>query len=78
MADFLDFYSEKKFCRHCDRYVRYLVSLTHSYCVACGEPVNLFSREDWRRFRRPSLPAKKSSFLAPITRKQKHSGKGED
>ncbi|HKE01460.1 MAG TPA: hypothetical protein VKE69_10655 [Planctomycetota bacterium] len=72
MSDYLDFYSEKKYCRRCGRYVRYLVSLSRSYCALCGESVNLFSKEDWQKFRRRSLPnKKKSSFLSPISRKSK-------
>ena len=74
MADQLDFYSEKKYCRHCDRYVRYLVSLNRSYCVVCGEGVNLFSKEDWKKFRRnPPTAAtpKKTSFLSPSARKHR-------
>ena len=67
MRDYIDFYSEKKFCGRCGRYVRYLVSLTRSYCAVCGEPVNLFSKEDWRKFRRPIFfQKKKSSFLEPV------------
>ena len=67
MSDYLDFYSEKKFCRRCGRYVR---SLSRSYCALCGEAVNLFSKEDWQKFRRRTLPnKKKSSFLAPISKK---------
>jgi hypothetical protein len=78
MHDYLDFYSEKKYCRRCDRYVRYLVSLTRSFCVSCGEPVNLFSKEDWKKFRRrEGGPGKKSSFMTPIGRKPRTAAEGD-
>lgn len=45
-----DFYQEKKWCGTCGTYVRYLMSVNHSYCVECGTPVKLFSKEDAQRF----------------------------
>jgi len=45
-----DFYGERKWCDSCKDYVRYLMSVDHSYCVQCGHRVRLFSREDALRF----------------------------
>ncbi len=45
-----DFYSDRKFCEHCQAYVSYLQSTDHSYCVQCGLAVRLFSDEDWTAF----------------------------
>ncbi len=45
-----DFYHEKKWCAQCNDYVRYLMSVNHSYCISCGAPVRMFSKEDQRRF----------------------------
>jgi predicted amidophosphoribosyltransferase len=66
MVDQFDFYAEKKFCARCRDYVPYLASLSRSYCAVCGNPVNLFSKEDWQSFRkRIAKPeAKKTTFLA--------------
>ncbi|MFN0206762.1 MAG: hypothetical protein ACKVS6_10680 [Planctomycetota bacterium] len=66
MAEFLDFYSEKKFCTTCRQYVPYLASIQRSYCALCGQPVNLFSREDWQKFKTAqnlANPAKKTPVL---------------
>ncbi len=74
MADYLDFYTEKKHCRHCQRYVPFLTSLNRSYCAVCGEVVNLFSKEDWKKFRRQNAAAatpKKKSFLHPTGKKKR-------
>jgi len=46
----MDFYSEKKWCDKCGRYVNYLMSVQHSYCIECGEIVTLFSKEDAEKF----------------------------
>jgi hypothetical protein len=46
----VDFYSERKWCNQCKTYVRYLMSVEHSYCVHCGTRVQLFSSDDARRF----------------------------
>lgn len=48
--DHRDFYQEKKWCGTCGSYVRYLMSVNHSYCVSCGTQVQLFSKEDAQRF----------------------------
>ncbi|NUQ48591.1 MAG: hypothetical protein HUU27_01530 [Phycisphaerae bacterium] len=45
-----DFYSDRKFCAHCNRYVPYLMSVDRSYCAECGKEVRLFSKEDWSSF----------------------------
>ena len=45
-----DFYNDRKFCERCQTYVSYLQSTEHSYCVECGNPVRLFSTEDWSAF----------------------------
>lgn len=45
-----DFYGERKWCEHCKEYVRYLMSVDHSYCARCGNRVRLFSRDDAARF----------------------------
>ena len=48
--DHFDFYNDTKFCPTCDRYVRYLMSIEHSYCADCGDRVRLFSEKDWKAF----------------------------
>lgn len=45
-----EFYTEHKWCDHCRTYVRFLMSVNHSYCIDCGNRVRLFSREDSRSF----------------------------
>lgn len=45
-----DYYSDLKYCDHCDKYVSYLMSVDHSYCAECGQRVRLFSQEDWSSF----------------------------
>ncbi|HED66148.1 MAG TPA: hypothetical protein ENJ09_11405 [Planctomycetes bacterium] len=63
-----DFYNDRKYCDHCQTYVSYLQGMDQSYCVECGQPVRLFSDEDWADFhaslkeRRPKggRPRKKS------------------
>lgn len=45
-----NFYSDRKFCTQCCKYVSYLVSLEHSYCCECGSRVRLFSENDWTHF----------------------------
>ena len=45
-----DFYAERKWCDQCKDYVRYLMSVDHSYCAHCGNKVRMFSREDAQRF----------------------------
>jgi hypothetical protein len=45
-----NFYSDKKYCDCCDKYVSYLMSVECSFCVECGNEVHLFSKEDWQSF----------------------------
>lgn len=45
-----DFYQETKWCQTCKDYVRYLMSVNHSYCAHCGAEVTLFNKEDSVRF----------------------------
>ncbi len=45
-----EFYSESKWCDACKTYVRFLMSVNHSYCVGCGGRVRLFNRDDGRSF----------------------------
>jgi len=45
-----EFYSEQKWCDPCGGYVRFLMSVNHSYCIDCGGRVRLFSRDDSRDF----------------------------
>ena len=53
-----DYYSDRKYCPSCDKYVHYLMSIEHSFCVECGVEVRLFSKEDWEQFN-ASLNAKR-------------------
>jgi hypothetical protein len=46
----MDFNNEKKWCPRCNAYVRYLMSVDHSFCAHCGTKVRLFSDEDSQRF----------------------------
>ena len=46
MNDLRDFYNELKWCPSCDAYVRYMMSVNHSYCSDCGSHVRLFSKQD--------------------------------
>ena len=45
-----DFYGERKWCEQCKDYVRYLMSVDHSFCVQCSTKVRLFSSDDARKF----------------------------
>ena len=45
-----DFYAELKWCPRCISYVRYMMSVNHSFCIDCGAKVQLFSKEDSARF----------------------------
>lgn len=45
-----DFYNDLKWCDDCSSYVRYLMSMEHSYCAQCGTKVRLFNDEDWQAF----------------------------
>jgi hypothetical protein len=44
------FYSDRKYCDHCNKYVSYLMSVDTSFCVECGNTVHLFSEGDWQSF----------------------------
>ena len=56
--DPLDYYSDRKFCPACAKYVPYLMSIERSFCVECGGEVRLFSQDDWKSFHE-SLAAKR-------------------
>jgi hypothetical protein len=45
-----EFYREEKWCDACRGYVRFLMSINHSYCITCGGRVRLFNRNDSRNF----------------------------
>lgn len=45
-----EFYREQKWCAQCKTYVRFLMSVNHSFCVQCGGRVRLFSSDDDRGF----------------------------
>ena len=46
----MDFYNEKKWCSQCNAYVRYMMSVDHSFCAQCGGKVRLFNETDSERF----------------------------
>ena len=45
-----EFYNEMKFCETCKTYVRFLMSVNHSFCVHCGNKVRMFNRDDAQNF----------------------------
>ncbi len=45
-----DFYDERKWCPTCQSYVRYIMSVNHSYCVECNSQVRLFSKAEAEQF----------------------------
>lgn len=45
-----EYYRETKWCAQCQSYVRFLMSVNHSFCVQCGGRVRLFSGDDDRQF----------------------------
>lgn len=45
-----EFYNEQKWCDHCQGYVRFLMSVNHSFCIDCGGRVRLFNRDDKQDF----------------------------
>ena len=45
-----EFYRETKWCDACKSYVRFLMSVNHSFCVDCGGRVRMFNREEGSRF----------------------------
>lgn len=58
--DHIDYYAEKKYCKKCDKYVRFLMSIHHSYCIDCGSIVYLFSNKDKKKILKdPTEPWKK-------------------
>ena len=60
-VEHIDFYGEKKFCKKCGKYVRFLMSIHHSYCIDCGSIVFLFSQKDKKKFfKEPAETWKKS------------------
>jgi len=70
--DNLDFYNDRKFCPSCDKYVSYLMSIEHSFCVDCGTEVRLFSGNDWQEFN-DSLSAKRPKGGRPRKNKGRES-----
>lgn len=48
--EIIDYYNEKKWCESCTDYVSFLMSVERSYCVNCGSPVRLFSKQDLKAF----------------------------
>lgn len=48
----IEFWNESRFCPACDRYVHFLLSPEHAYCVDCGGRVSLLSAPDFRQFRK--------------------------
>lgn len=44
-----NFYNETKWCDDCGKYVHFLLSLDHSFCVECGGVVRLYSKDDWEK-----------------------------
>ncbi|MFN6192764.1 MAG: hypothetical protein ACK5BN_02960 [Planctomycetota bacterium] len=38
------YYEETKWCGACDREVRFLMSVNHSFCIQCGGTVTMFRR----------------------------------
>ncbi len=49
-SDHAEFYRETKWCEHCRTYVRFLMSVNHSFCIECGNRVRLFNRQDSAQF----------------------------
>ena len=45
-----EFYTEQKWCDHCNGYVRFMMSVNHSYCIECGGRVRLFNCNDSANF----------------------------
>lgn len=67
-----DFYSDRKYCDHCNKYVSYLMSVDCSFCVECGEKVHLFSKTDWTEFNN-SLQERRPKGGRPRNKKGKES-----
>lgn len=47
----MPFHDEFKWCKRCRRRVRFLLSLTGSYCIHCGGEVFFFNDTDRQRLR---------------------------
>lgn len=71
--DHPDYYSDRKFCSHCNAYVPYLMSVEHSYCAQCGNEVRLFSQDDWESFNE-SMQARRPKGGRP----RKNQGRGRE
>jgi hypothetical protein len=50
--EMIDFYIDRKYCSSCDRYVRYLRSHRHSFCIHCDRKVEVLSRTEMNQLRR--------------------------
>ena len=68
--DPLDYYSDRKYCSHCEKYVPYLMSVDHSFCAECGAEVRLFSERDWEAFNE-SMQARKPKGGRPRRKTQR-------
>lgn len=66
------FYSDRKYCDHCNEYVSYLMSVESSYCIQCGNQVHLFSKTDWKSFNE-SLQERKPKGGRPAKKNGKES-----
>lgn len=73
--EYQDYYSDHKYCTHCQKYVSYLMSVDHSFCVECGGVVRLFSKEDWKHFNN-SMAAKRPKGGRP--RKEDKADQGRE
>ena len=67
-----DFYGDKKWCDHCEKYVPYLMSVDCSYCSECGNRVRLFSNKDWEDFNQ-SLEGKRPRGGRPRKKRNRES-----
>ena len=52
MVQRTDYYLDLKYCRACDRYVRYISAPLVDHCIECDARVWLFSDEDRSVFER--------------------------
>ncbi len=48
----MNYYDEYKWCRKCNRYVNFLLSMDYSYCIHCDARVVVFSKDDFKKFHR--------------------------
>lgn len=51
----MDFYNERKWCKKCKKYVRFLMSDTYSYCIHCDHKVYLFNHSDMIKFKKSPI-----------------------